>query len=302
MKAIVTWVAICVAILSLIGNVVLYKRYSTSHPIVRIGKDVITKKAYYDTMEYQAGTQVIKKLVYTVLIRQAATAAHVMPTVADIDNRVQEIQRTNPQMLAMANSNPGQMVQVRDDLKTDIALENVRIKDVTVSPAEIQAYYDLHKQQFTLPQQVQTTMVVTTDAVDAGTATLLLQQGLTEDVIARQPRMHVAGVNGFAVNVNALDVEDRNKVSKTVFAMKDGDIETVPVHGAFLTFKVKHAAPNGVPPLSTILDQVTRAAKLEKAVPPTVEIALLYQAAKPQFDSTQYSDQFSDIANYKTTQ
>ena len=122
-----------------------------------------------------------------------------------------------------------------------------------------------------------------------------------EDVIARQPRMHVAGVNGFAVNVNALAVADRNKVSKTVFAMKDGDIKTVAVEGAFLTFKVKHAAANGIPPLSQIMAQVTRAAKLEKAAPPEQTIANLYQAAKPQFDSTDYANDFNDIANYKST-
>ena len=299
MKPIITWVAVSVAILSLVGNVVLYKRYSTAHPIVRIGTDVITKKQYLDTLEFTSGSEVIKKLVFTVLIRQAASASHCMPTDADIDSRITEIQRTNPQMLAMANSNPLQMVQVRDDLKTDIALENLRIKDITLTPQDIDTYYNAHKTEFTLPQQDQTTMVVTTNAVDAGTAQLLLQNGMTEDVIARQPRMHVAGVNGFAVNINALGVADRNKVSKTVFAMKDGDIQTVAVQGAFLTFKVKHAAANGVPALSTILPQVTRAAKLEKAAPPQVTIAMLYQSAKPQFDSSDYANYFSDVASYK---
>jgi hypothetical protein len=290
-----------VAVLSLLSNIVLYKRYSTSHPIVRIGPDVITKKQYLDSLEYQSGTEVIKKMVYTILIRQAAAKAHIMPTNADIDARVAEIQRTNPQMLALANSNPVQMVLVRDDLKTDIALENLRIAAVSITPKDVQNYYDAHKQDFTLPQQVQTTMVVTTTQVDAGTAELLLQNNTPEDVIARQPRMHVAGVNGFAVNVNALGVADRNKLSKTIFAMKDGDIKTIPVQGAFLTFKVKHAAAKGVPPLSQIITQVTRAAKLEKAMPPEEMIASLYQAAKPQFDSTDYANYFNDVANYKAS-
>jgi len=289
-----------VAILSLIGNVVLYKRYSTSHPIVKIGADVITKKQYLDTLEYTSGESVMKKLVFSTLIRQAAVKAHVLPTAADVDARIQQIQRTNPQMLAVANSNPSQMVSIRDDLKTAIALENLRIAPISLSPQEIQAYYDVHKGEFTLPQQVQTTMVVTTTSEDADTAALLLQQGMTEDVIARQPRMHVAGVNGFAVNINALDVVDRNKVSKIVFAMKDGDIKTVAVHGAFLTFKVKHAAPNGIPPLSSILDQVTRAAKLDKAASPQQTIAALYQAAKPQFDSTSYANYFADVSTLKS--
>lgn len=300
MKSIITWVAVFVAIVSLIGNFVLFKRYSTSHPIVRIGSDVITKKDYYDLLEYQAGAQVLQKLVYTDLIRQAASAHHLMPTDKDIDTRITEIQRTNPQMLALANSNPGQMKQVRAELATDIALENLRIKDITLTPADIEAYYDANKRQFTLPQQVQTTMVVTTSDEDAKTAELLLQQGSPEDVIARQPRMHVAGVNGFAVNVNALDIKDRNAVSRTVFGMKDGDIKTVPIQGAWLTFKVKHAAANGVPPLSQIMDQVVRAAKLQKAAPPQETIALLYQQANPQFDSTAYSDQFTNIAHYKS--
>lgn len=292
------WLFGAIAVASLIGNFLLFGKYSTSRPLVRVGNITITKKMYLDTLEYEAGTPVLKKLVYSALVLQTASKEHLMPTEAEIDERIAEIERKSPQMLSTVNQNAVQMQQFRKDLATDMALENLRIQNVTASPSEIEAYYAMHKNVFGLPQQVQTTMVVTENDNNAGTAEELLQDNQPEDVIARQPGMHVAGVNGFNVNMQALSIDDRNKVSKMVFAMKPGQIQTISVHGAYLTFKIKNSAPVGVPPLSQIQDQVARAVKLSKAPTPTWELANLYQKINPKFDAVNYSNEFADMANF----
>jgi hypothetical protein len=94
-----------------------------------------------------------------------------------------------------------------------------------------------------------TLLVVTTSAADAQAAELLLGADKPESVIAQQPRLHVAGENGFAVNVDSLNAQDRSKVRQALLALKVGGCCIVPVHGAYLIFKV-------VPPTSK--DHITQ--------------------------------------------
>ena len=81
------------------------------------------------------------------------------------------------------------MAEFRQDLLTNISLENLRIKNIKLTPAELAAYYTEHKGEFALPEQVKTTTVVTRSTMDAATATDLLKQHTPSDVIARQPAL-----------------------------------------------------------------------------------------------------------------
>lgn len=280
-----------IAVVSIVSNVLIYERFNTRKPIVTVGNQPISIYTFDSTMESKAGAPILKKMVYTDLVRQAATKAGVMPTEADVDARIKELQVKQPQ-LAQQAANP----DVRNDLKTDLALENLRIQGITASDAEINAFYSRNQGLFTVPSQVQTTMVVAQRQSDAAKAEHLLQQNVTPQAIAAQPGLHVAGVNGFNVNMAALPPVVRQQVGQTVLAMKAGQIKTLPLpQGIFLTFKVKSSHGNEVQPLSQVRAQVARQVKLQKAVSPQQELASLYQSNTPVFNVARYSNYFSDI-------
>ena len=114
---------------------------------------------------------------------QAAAAQNVLPAKSDVDTRLAGLTRQKPD-LTTALQNPAFAKQTRDDLTTDIALENLRIKGITASEAEINAFYSANRAAFTVPSQTQTTLVVAQNRNDASAAEHLLSINAAPEVIA----------------------------------------------------------------------------------------------------------------------
>lgn len=299
MKSFSARVLAVVAILSLIGNVLMYLRYSTGRPLVTVGSSVITKKEYQDQLEHQAGQAVLSKLVLDKLVTQAAAKAGVSPTNKDVDARIAAIERRAPQLLTPYQQDPSKMAEFRQDLWNNIALENLRAHEVNVTPSEVAAYYNAHKAAFALPQQVKTITVVSPSSMDAATAADLLRQKTPLDVIARQPRLHVIGVNGYSANLEGLPLALRKQISDYCQRGKIGDVRTFhlnsPKESTFLTFQVVSSSQAAIPPLAQIQGQVARIVQLERAPSEQEELSRLYQASKPTFNSEKYAAYFDAL-------
>ena len=288
-----------VAVLSLICNALLYLRYTNSRPLVTIGSTVITKKAYQDQLEYTAGETVIKRLVLSALVMQAAHKENVAPTETDVNARIALLERRSPQVLVPYSQDPEKMSLFRQDLMTEIALENLRVKKVHVNAAQVQNYYAAHKADIALPEQVKTTTVVTQNSVDAATATDLLNQKVPTDVLVRQPRLAVVGMNGYNPDLQGLTPALKQQISDALHVMKTGEIRTFRQGEYFLTFRVDKNSGASVPPLAQIKDQVTRLAALEVAPSADAELATLYQQTRPEFHSNE--DKFAPFFNTYAT-
>ncbi len=298
MKSFTARILAAALVLSLAANALLYFRYSTARPLVTVGSDVITKKQFQDQMEHDGGQAVLTKLVFTALVSQAAARAGVTPSRADIEGRLAAIQRQAPQALTPYAGDPVKMAQFRQDLSTGMALENLRIHDVALSPDQISGYYARNQAQFALPQQVSMSTVVTENAVDAGTAADLLRQNDPPDVIGRQRGLHVVGVGGYHPDLSALPPALKQKTSAWAQHTHLGEVKTFPAGKLFLTFQVTKLNPAVVPPLSAVRGEVERAARLELAPSQQEEMARLYQSAKPSFNSDKYAAYFTTVAQY----
>ncbi len=310
MKSFSARVLAVVAVLSLIGNVVQHLHYSTSRPLVTVGGDVITKKDYLDHLENQAGQQVLSKMVFDRLVAQAAARDGVTPTAQDVDAQIKDIERRSPQVLVPYAQDPAKMAEFRQDLQTALALENLRIKDVALTPAGVAAFYAKNRARFALPQQIRATTVVTDNAVDSATAAGLLRQKTPPDVIARTPRLHVVGANGYNPDLTTLPLTVRQQISKFVNAARVGDVKTFQLAAVpaahqgplFLTFQVTKSSRETLPPLAQIRPLVEREARLERAPNPKAEMARLYQTAKPTFGSDRYAAYFDEYQKYPVGQ
>lgn len=295
MKSFSARVLAVIAALSLIGNVIQHLHYSTSRPLVTVGGEIVTKKEYLDKLEHQAGPQVLNKIVFDKLVSQAAARSGVTPTTQDVDAQVKEIERRSPQLLAPYAQDPAKMAEVRQDLQTTMALENLCIKDVALTPAQVAAYYAKNRAKFALPQQVEATTVVTQNSVDTATATDLLSQKTPPDVIARQPGLHVVGAGGFNPDLAALPPPLKLQVSNFVQKAKVGQIKTFRDGAYYMTFLITKENGANLPPLAKIRDQVERQARLERAPNLQTEMARLFQASKPTFNSDKYAAYFDTL-------
>lgn len=300
MKSYTARIIAVIAVVSLLANVLLYMRYSTGRPLVSVGSEVITKKQYQDQLEHQAGQEVLSKMVLSKLINQAASRAGVPATTQDVDAQITLIERRSPQLLTPYAQDPTKMAEFKGDLQTKIALDNLRMKDIVVSPVELSAYYAQHKADFQLPQQVKTTTVITKTSMDAETAADLLRQNQPADAIGRQARMAVVGINGFNPDFSALPPVLKQQISDSIRTMKAGDVTTFHNGALYLSMRVGNNSAAVVPPLDKVREQVERQARLEKAPPVVKTVAQLYQTAKPTFhyDEDKYASYFSAIQNY----
>lgn len=278
-----------VAVLSVAGNLLMYFRFTPARPLVTIGHRVIRNREYLAQLDGAAGRPVLTRLVFTELIHQAAAKAGVTPTGAQIDARLAEMKRRGQ---APAN---GPSPEYRDGLALDLALENLRVRDVTASDAEAAAFYKKYAAQFTQPAQVESILVLTRSDYAAQTAAGLLAKGKSAPAIAAQPDMRVDGQDGFHLDLSPLPPAMHQSVVKTALAMRPGQITTLPLGNAFLTIKCLHSLPGNLPPLAQVRDLVTRLVKLQKAPSANAEMALLYKANKPDFDIDRYAAYFAGV-------
>jgi hypothetical protein len=281
---------------SVAANALMYTRYSSSRPMLRMENgSVVTRKDFRDALDYQYGKPVLQKLVYTKLVNDAAKKAGLMPTDADVEKRIEQVSRTQTAMVEAARRDPSRMAQLKDDVKTDLALENLRIKDIDVTPAEVRSVYDRFGRYFATPGRVDATSVVSGNRVDASSAEEMLRQDIAPDVIARQPRLRVVGVGGYVPDLSGLKPEEVRRLQQAMYAAKAGEIRTVAVGGGFLTFRIKQQGRAGVLPFEKVKAEATRLAKLEKAPGAQEELARLYNRANVTFEMNQYAGYFDDL-------
>lgn len=281
--------------ISLIANIVQFiVKYNArlSRPLVTAAGQPITKYDYQLALEQRDGKLVLNKLVLAALVRQAAARENLTPTDAQVDARVADFKQRNAQAVPTQKA---ALLAFREDLRTDMALESLRIKGVSASDAEVAAFFNRNKAAFSRPPQAQFTLVTSEHSVDAQKAAALLQQNVAPETIATQPRLHVVGVAGFNVN---MPPQIAQSFKNTVFAMKPGQIKTMMVGQNFLTVKLKGMTPAVVPTLDQARLVATRQLKLLRAPSAQAELASLYQQNPPTFNVANYSGFFSDIQNY----
>jgi hypothetical protein len=288
-----------VAIASIAGNFFLYQRYSTSRPVVRIGGDAITLKEYRDSLEYQFGKPVLTKLTLMKLVMNAARKAGVSPKKTDVDSRIAEIERRQPKQLEEAQRDPVKMAELRQELMTDIALENLTIKDVKVTDGQTRAFYNQHKALFQVPTQAKTTIVIADSPVDAATAEQLLHmKNMTPATIANtQPRLHVVGINGVNVNWGTLPASEQARLSNAVMHTSEHGVTKVLIGKQYFIARVDSVGKGEVVPYEKIRPQVERAARLAKAEPRDVVLARLYKKADIKFEIPRYEEYFRQFAD-----
>jgi foldase protein PrsA len=287
-----------VAIASVAGNLFLYQRYSTSRPVMRIGSDTVTIKEYRDALEYHHGQTVLTKLAMNKLVLSEAKKAGVTPSEKDVDTRIADIERRQPKQLEEARKNPAKMTDLRQELMRQIATENLAIKNIKMTDAEVRAFYNQNKAVFAVPTQARTVIVIAQNAVDAATAkALLAKPGLSPNTIAtNHGRLGVVGVN-YNPDWNTVSPAERKRLSDAVLSTPERGIKTVQMGGGYAVVRVDKRADAGIPKFEQIKPQVERFAKITKASKSgsANTLAKLYDDADIEFEIPRYASYFQEL-------
>ena len=281
---------VCIfAVVSAIGNVIAYKRYSSSRPLFTVNGEVIKRKDLDDRLDYLYSTHVLQKLIWNRLIMQEAHKANCAPTDPQIADTIADINRTSPAVIDRARLSDPQLVMFREDLATTMALRNLRIAGVTVTDDDARAFYAVHKMQFALPVQSQTTTVIAKDQLAATTARDLLSHGTEPALIAGQPGLTVVGIDAKITGAVPTDINAK------VLQMHQGDIGTFPIAGEFMVVKINKRSPAVVPDFESIRDQVELATRVAKAPPAEQILRGLLERARIHAESDKYKNAIPDV-------
>jgi hypothetical protein len=214
---------------------------------------------------------------------QAAASQGVLPSQQDVDKEKDQIRRTRPSIITQAQVNDPTLALFDQALMVKMALRNLQIKNVKVSPSEVQAFYNLHKSSFVLPEQTSSTVIFAKDDVAAQTAVSMLQHADDIKVIAQTPGLAVMGLNTKSMpNIPKAIVAQ-------VLAMKTGDIKVFSLGNVKMVVRPNVIKPAGIQSLDQIYDTVAMDAKLAKAPSEQQEIGMLLRDAHITVESDKYA-------------
>ena len=296
---VIAWIMSILAAILGVACVLIYQRYSPNRAFVRVGSKTISQSDFKGSMEYYSGKQILTKMVYEELISQAAKKSNVTATEAEIDDRIKQIERRNPKQVEAAQTDSIKMSELRNDLRTNISMENLQTKDVNVTDAEIAAFYNKNKAAFAVPTQTQAQIVMTKELLQAQQAKSMLEQSLKPDVIAQKRGLMVVGINGFNPDWSRLEPANSKRLTDLVSSLPVGKAGILAIGSGksqeYIVVKTIKMAKAAIPSLAEIKPLVTHALKLSKAPPSAAVLKDLYDKANVTFENSKYESYFYDL-------
>lgn len=262
-----SWIFATVAVISIVGNILLYSKYSSKRVLIRVNNGTIVRKDLDDRLDFLYARPILTQLIWRSLVLQEATARHCLPTHKDVTDALADIERHDPVSLVIARQTDRELDLYKDNLLVNLAVRNLRIADVVLSDAEAREYYAAHAIDFALPKRLLTTTVYARDAIACDAAKSMLTDGVAAANLSRVVGVRLVDLdNGLG---EQLPVNLREKMKK----LNRGDVAAYPYDGHFIVVRVDSVIPSKIPPYETIQDKVAIAAKLAMA-PSTNEVLM----------------------------
>ncbi|HHT02091.1 MAG TPA: hypothetical protein GXZ96_05315, partial [Firmicutes bacterium] len=143
------WVATTIVLLAVILGYGLCQWQENTVAVV--GKQRITKSEFYEELEAGAGAEVLEGLITQAVIRQAAAAQGLNPSKSDVDAELELVRQQFPDAASFqaALQQSGMTEEdLRKNIFTSLALENLATQGVSASNEEVEDYYQAHKEEF----------------------------------------------------------------------------------------------------------------------------------------------------------
>jgi len=140
---------IVIAVLVILGALYFFRSFFVA---ALVNGKPVSRLALDRALEKQGGQQVLNNIVTEILINQEAQKQNVTATQADLDQKFTEIDnqlKAQGQTLDAALTANGQTrVDFDSQMKTQIVLEKMLGKDITVTDEEINTYFTANKATF----------------------------------------------------------------------------------------------------------------------------------------------------------
>jgi foldase protein PrsA len=219
-----------------------------------------------------AGLQALSAMVLDAIVMQEAKRENVVPTDAEVNQRMQMI----AQQLGQRGVTLEQFLQrsgitmeaARTEMRSDLARRNLLTKGLQINDQEVQKFYDEHKRDFTTPEQVkihQLTVNTEREAKEARSDLKNADFGLVALSRSVDVFKQVGGaVPPFSRGQPGLPVDPH--VQQIAFTMKAGQIsDPIKVSGRWVIIKVDEIIPAKTPTLAEMKELIREGLLQQKA-------------------------------------
>lgn len=139
---------------SLAVNVVLYVRFRSRRPILRINGENISKKDVDDYLE-QKNPNIKAIMTERVLVKTEAVKQSVWPTEQEILDIYNEKKELDWEFARRVNTNPWMEAEEKSTIQYDLARQRLITKDVQVDDAMLQDEYNIYRGTYDSPDKAQ---------------------------------------------------------------------------------------------------------------------------------------------------
>lgn len=160
-----------------------FNLHNDNEILASVGKKDITTEKWQKELQSRYGKEILEELVDAEVIQQTAKRHNVSISAKDVEREYLFTKLTyNPKGISGTNSEEEWKQQIR----TNIQLEEILTKDVTIPQSVLQQYYETNKQRFTIPQSFRVSHIVTASKEEADQVIQELREGSAFDVLAME--------------------------------------------------------------------------------------------------------------------
>jgi foldase protein PrsA len=263
------WVATTIILLAVILGYGLWQWQENTVAVV--GKQRITKSEFYKELEAGAGAEVLEGLITQAVIRQAAAAQGLNPSKSDVDAELELVRQQFPDAASFqaALQQSGMTEEdLRENIFTSLALENLATQGVSASNEEVEDYYQAHKEEFGQPEQVRARHILVDTKQEADNIRAKLDSGADFATLALQYSKDQQTKNRGGDLGYFTKGEMMREFEEAAFALQPGETsDPVETLYGYHIIRVEDHKQAVIPPLGDVRNEVERAVKRQKARP-----------------------------------
>ncbi|WHY67200.1 peptidyl-prolyl cis-trans isomerase [Neobacillus sp. SuZ13] len=159
---------------SMIGN---------EETVATIGKKTILRQDWLNELESRYGKDVLKEMVDQKVIEEMAEKYHINVSSQDVDREFRMLQST---INSFTKQNSKNEKKWKEQIRSNLLLEELLTKDVKVSNNELESYYQKNKDLFDVPSAYHLSHIVVPTLEEADKARQELAQGSDFSALAME--------------------------------------------------------------------------------------------------------------------
>ena len=256
--------------------------------LMTINGSVVDEAHFRKAIEDKWGKPVLDDIIRERVVRQEARARGLKTAgpewAAQMDAAISQQRAEYPsesEFLGMLQDKGYSIAGFRRDVETKLIIDQLIAQKVTVTPAEIQKYYEAHKAEYSTPDKIHLFDIVTATSEDADKARDRLDKGDTFAAVASEMSSDkdTAQKGGEVGYVTREDIADP-VLREAAFSMQATTVSSpLPVGDHFHILFIKDTRPGKAATLGEVKADITAKLRAQKGMSPDDYVASLLRKA-----------------------